>query len=200
MKDFLSKKDKHIIKYADAVMSKYRSLKYGINSCCHGKDLDLLTMRFELTEWQAALDYSALSERVRINYLTWLPISVEHEEMHDHHQHGSCYSEQLAPNSASMAYTYGGVHQNIIEVNAGGCITRINVNPEITINENGGAVSYHITPAQAVWSFTHGLGFNPNITTTDENGQEIVGVVDYVSSNSVTITFSQPVAGYAYLS
>ena len=201
MKDYLGNKTKHLSKFADAIMGKYRSLKYGINGCCHGKDLDLLTMRYELTEWQSALDYGALSERVRINYRSWLPVRVDFEEMHEHHHHhDSCYREQLAPNSATMAYTYGGTHQNVIEVNAGGCITTINVNPEININENTGAVSYHITPAQATWTFVHGLGFNPNITTTDENGQQIFGTVTYLNNTTVQITFSQPVAGWAYLS
>jgi hypothetical protein len=70
----------------------------------------------------------------------------------------------------------------------------------ININVNSGSKSYHVTPAAAVWTFVHNLGFNPNVTTTDESKQEIVGIVDYLNNNTIQITFSQPVAGYAYLS
>ena len=69
----------------------------------------------------------------------------------------------------------------------------------INITEGAGK-SYHISPAQAVWTFTHDLGFNPNVTTTDENGQQIYGTVTYLNNTTVEITFSQPVAGWAYLS
>lgn len=75
------------------------------------------------------------------------------------------------------------------------CYVNINVT-----NNYGGAKSYNVSPASALWSFNHNLEFNPNVTTTDEYGQEIVGIVTYTSTNSLSITFSSPVAGWAYLS
>lgn len=71
----------------------------------------------------------------------------------------------------------------------------INVNINIS-----GSKSFHVTTAQSVWLFSHNLGFNPNVTTTNEIGEEIVGLVDYVDSNTIQITFSEPVTGWAYLS
>jgi hypothetical protein len=68
------------------------------------------------------------------------------------------------------------------------------------INNNGEGKSFHITPAQSVWTLVHDLSFVPNVTTTDENGQEILGTVVYVNDTTITVTFSQPVAGWAYLS
>lgn len=60
--------------------------------------------------------------------------------------------------------------------------------------------SYHFTPAQTVWQIEHDFTFTPNVTTTDEFGQVIFGTIVYSSNRNITITFSQPVAGWAYLS
>jgi hypothetical protein len=68
------------------------------------------------------------------------------------------------------------------------------------INNNGVGKSFHITPPQTVWTLVHDLPFNPNVTTTDENGQEILGTVVYANDTTIIVTFSQPVSGWAYLS
>jgi len=69
----------------------------------------------------------------------------------------------------------------------------------INVNDVGGK-SYHITPPELVWSITHNFTFTPNVTTTDESGQEISGTVVYLNDKNITITFSEPVSGWAYLS
>lgn len=56
-----------------------------------------------------------------------------------------------------------------------------------------------MTPA-TVWSITHNLGFLPNVTAFDSAGTEIIGHIDHINQNSVTITFSSSNAGKAYLS
>lgn len=76
------------------------------------------------------------------------------------------------------------------------CYININISPEC----DKCTKSFNITPAQSVWTLVHNLGFNPNVTTTDESHQEIVGTIVYVNSNTLTVTFSQAVAGWAYLS
>jgi hypothetical protein len=73
----------------------------------------------------------------------------------------------------------------------------ININ---NITNIGVAKQYNITVASTVWVLNHNLGFNPNITTTDNNGQEIFGSVTYVNQNTISVTFSSPVTGWAYLS
>lgn len=73
----------------------------------------------------------------------------------------------------------------------------ININ---NITNIGVAKQYHIAVASSVWTFNHNLGFNPNITTTDDNGQEIFGSVTYINQNTISVTFSSPVTGWAYLS
>ena len=63
-------------------------------------------------------------------------------------------------------------------------------------------VSYtHIQgSASNVWYVTHNLGFYPNITVVDSGGTIYEGEIDYVSINSVTLTFSAAFSGKAYLS
>lgn len=55
------------------------------------------------------------------------------------------------------------------------------------------------TPA-TVWTIDHNLNGYPNVTAVDTGGARIVGTVDYVTANRVTITHATPYAGAAYLS
>lgn len=75
------------------------------------------------------------------------------------------------------------------------CYYNININ-----NYTGVGKSFHITPAASTWILVHDLEFSPNVATTDESGQEIQGTVVYVNDTTVNVIFSQPVAGWAYLS
>lgn len=70
----------------------------------------------------------------------------------------------------------------------------------INNNNVGAGATYNITPAKTVWVLTHALTFVPNVTTTDLVGQQIMGTVVYTNSTTITITFSTPVSGWAYLS
>jgi len=51
-----------------------------------------------------------------------------------------------------------------------------------------------------VWNIAHTLGFTPNITIVDDNGEVILCDLEYVSENSTIATFSEPISGTAYLS
>lgn len=50
-----------------------------------------------------------------------------------------------------------------------------------------------------IWSIVHELDFNPNVIVVDLNGNVIEGDYQY-SGNTITATFSQSIAGAAYLS
>jgi len=52
---------------------------------------------------------------------------------------------------------------------------------------------------EAAWTIEHGLNSFPSVTLTDADGNVIVAQVRYVDPNTVVVTFSQPVAGSAYL-
>jgi len=53
------------------------------------------------------------------------------------------------------------------------------------------------TPA-TTWSMNHGLNKKPSVTVVDSSGEKVVGLVDYVDLNNVTITFVNPASGDAY--
>jgi hypothetical protein len=62
-------------------------------------------------------------------------------------------------------------------------------------------VSYthqQITPL-SIWTITHGLQFSPNISVVDTAGNVIEGDYKY-NGNTIVATFSQQVAGTAFLS
>ena len=49
------------------------------------------------------------------------------------------------------------------------------------------------------WVIAHGLGRYPSIIVVDSSGEEVEGGVTYDSSNKITVRFSAPFGGYAYL-
>lgn len=54
-------------------------------------------------------------------------------------------------------------------------------------------------PAASVWVITHNLGKFPDITVFDSAGDECDGDVVHNSLSQVTVTFSAPFSGVAYL-
>lgn len=53
--------------------------------------------------------------------------------------------------------------------------------------------------ASATWNITHNLNKYPSVTITDSAGDEVEGEVRYNGANSLTVKFSAPFAGKAYL-
>lgn len=51
----------------------------------------------------------------------------------------------------------------------------------------------------AVWTISHGLDYFPTVDIKDSSNAELFGQVDYVDSDNLTITFSTPTTGTAYL-
>lgn len=64
----------------------------------------------------------------------------------------------------------------------------------------GGSYTHIQGVASAVWNINHGLGFFPNVTVVDSTNREVVGDVQYVDANNVTLTFAGAFSGKAYLS
>ena len=65
---------------------------------------------------------------------------------------------------------------------------------------SGGAYTHDQMTPDTVWSITHSLGFFPNVMSFDSAGTQIIGDVNHIDKNSMTITFSHSNAGKAYLS
>jgi hypothetical protein len=53
--------------------------------------------------------------------------------------------------------------------------------------------------ASASWSITHNLNKFPSITVIDSANRVVVGAVEYININSLTVTFTASFSGKAYL-
>lgn len=49
------------------------------------------------------------------------------------------------------------------------------------------------------WSITHPLGGRPSVTIVDSAGTQVIGQVNYHSDVLVTVSFTAPFSGFAYL-
>lgn len=65
--------------------------------------------------------------------------------------------------------------------------------PKVSYTHTQNAVSYN-------WVITHNLGYYPNVVVTDSAGTVVEVDISYPSTNEVTITLSQALSGFAYLS
>jgi len=53
--------------------------------------------------------------------------------------------------------------------------------------------------ASSTWSVTHNLDKFPSVSVVDSGNTAVVGSVEYINENELTITFSSPFSGYAYM-
>ena len=53
--------------------------------------------------------------------------------------------------------------------------------------------------ANAVWVITHGLDKRPSVTVIASSGDEVEGHIEYDTDDQITLTFSAPFSGVAYL-
>lgn len=209
MRNLLRQKDKYSKNFANSVYDEFRKTKYGIASCRKGGKLWLDEIRKEIIEYQSRDDGEALTQ-VSINHMGWLPVYYPaHDESCEYRPPWADMSKykihhcSRGPSSIGMSYVGQNSSTNLIEVNAGGCITRININPAITINNNNNSDFVFIqncADPQAIWNINHNLNIVPNVWAEDCNGDNISGVIDVVDNDTITLTFSSPVAGKAYLS
>jgi len=51
----------------------------------------------------------------------------------------------------------------------------------------------------SVWTIQHNLANYPGVTVVDSSGAVVVGDIEYIDSNNITITFGAAFGGIAYL-
>jgi hypothetical protein len=207
MRNLLQDKSKYYKVFADDVYNSFRKMRYGIHSGRHDSEYEVASIRKELVDWQSNADNDALTQ-TSISYYGWLPVTytstdetiVFSSDINDPYRYLKLCSTN--PVNVGVSYNYGtNSNQNLIDVNTGGCVTRINLNPAITINNSQTAqYTFHQQTPSATWTITHSLGFVPNVLTMNESGQEIMGAVSSATITTLVIQFSEPVTGYAYLS
>jgi hypothetical protein len=64
----------------------------------------------------------------------------------------------------------------------------------------GGSYTHTQSTASSTWTIAHNLGFSPAVSVVDSGGNHVIGDVNYVSVNVLTVSFSAPFGGLAYLS
>lgn len=82
----------------------------------------------------------------------------------------------------------------LIHVNMGGCEIKL----KVTSRPDNYAHVQSIPSTN--WVIKHNLGYNPVVRTENALGVDMEGVITHDTVNQLTITFSQPVTGTAYLS
>lgn len=106
-----------------------------------------------------------------------------------------------APGSSNTVYYYG---QKIVVVGDASADLYI-IQPDGTLKPAGGSGDGDKTfvftqaSAEAVWEIQHNLGKYPSVTTVDSADTVVVGSVEYIDLNNLTITFSAAFSGKAYL-
>jgi hypothetical protein len=64
---------------------------------------------------------------------------------------------------------------------------------------HGGTTTHTQGSASATWTITHNLNKFPSVTIVDSEEEQVFGVVDYQSANTIVLTFSAAISGKAYL-
>ena len=198
----MSNNSKLYIRFANAVQAKFQEERYGITPCCEPKSLEELEMKRDLCEWKALQGSDALDD-TQIRYFANLPIYVDEKLGSASNNSHYRYAGSASNRSATVTYNTGANgEENIIEINAGGAVTKINLNSVINIDNTSIQKYMHTQEvASTIWTIEHNLGFVPgNELVTDTEGNEIEGVTRVVDVNTIQIEFSEPVAGYAYVS
>jgi len=206
MRNLLPKKVEHYKVFAEVVTGIFKKRRYGIASAKQYTPVDTALMRKQIVDWQANEDAGALTT-ASLSYTTWLPVTYLENNTTMGLSSTGYYQcpTQVAPSGISLGYNYpGGNAANIIDVNASGCVTRINLNPTVNINNTStGSTAqfvYEQLTAATTWTINHGLGFRPNFYTIDSSGVNIIGNVDSATLTTLVLSFSKPVSGFAYLS
>jgi len=202
MSNILLYKDRYREEFADCIVEKYKLIQYGIQCAPTNVNSDLAYIRNEILGWAKNEDGGALTH-VSVAYMSWLPVTFDGNPaayIGGFNTTGQCSGGINPLCNLAMSYPTANGNVNIIDVNVGGCCTRINVNPNIIVNNGGGSYQYHITSASAIWTINHNLGFVPNVLTTNDVGNEIHGVVTLINAYTVVVEFSTAVTGFIYLS
>ena len=55
------------------------------------------------------------------------------------------------------------------------------------------------TVSSSTWSITHNLNKYPSVSVVDSSNEEVIGEVQHINSNSLTVKFSAPFSGKAFL-
>lgn len=93
-----------------------------------------------------------------------------------------------------------GVETDTKKIKIGDGITQWNNLDYMKVDAANIAYTHTQNALLSVWQINHNLTFKPNVLITDYNGNVLEGDIEYVGSNQIIVTLSEPYIGYAYLS
>jgi hypothetical protein len=90
--------------------------------------------------------------------------------------------------------------QNVVQPIASPVVEVVSKGIQGPPGQSGGFYTHEQAVASDTWVIPHFLGYFPAVTVIDSAGDEVEGAITYTNQNTVTITFSAPFTGTAYLS
>ena len=60
--------------------------------------------------------------------------------------------------------------------------------------------TYEKQANSTLWAINHNLSFRPNVVVIDYGQNNVECDIAHIDENNLTLTFSEPISGYAYLS
>ena len=166
-------KDQLETKFAQAVYREFKQKRFGLTPCCFTTLSDLKIQK-ELSDWES-LNAQDLTVSTDINLAL------------------ACSNDDLL---ATVDFTVNQVYLDSI-------INRIEVLENVNITNNIDEKDLHYTHIQSVpstlWTIEHNLNKLASVRIEDADGNDVIGEIDYVSTNKLIINFVIPVLGKAYL-
>lgn len=187
MKNIIADKDNLSEKFADAVFTIFKQVRFGISSCSRTTDINRLRAVLSLANWQSKLESNIVNE-------TDVTIIADMPAFQNSRPFIIGGLNQSHKTTVHLEYT--NEEGETIEVDSDGCKTTIIVPPS---SSKQGFEFVQGTPL-AEWTIAHNLGFIPNVRIENLNGENIDGIVTVVNINTIQINFSSATAGKAYLS
>jgi hypothetical protein len=171
-----------------AAFDETRKKRFGISGCCGDLDIQKAQAELDLAKWLEKECKEGVQE-VQVRGVTTSPIFL-----------GTPVGGSGTVVEGVYQYNSDG-NETVIEVNANGSITRINLGPVETSGATSDQYTHHQATPSDVWVIQHNLGFVPgNEFIVNPDGDEIDGVTKLIDVNTIQIQFSEPVTGSAYLS
>ena len=78
--------------------------------------------------------------------------------------------------------------------------TAVTMTGAVTANgESLTSFTHNQTTTATSWTITHNMGKHPSVTVVDSANSYVIGNIEYISSNSLTVSFKNAFKGKAYL-
>ena len=74
------------------------------------------------------------------------------------------------------------------------------VNPTSIVSPSVISFKYEKQSPATEWNITHSLGFRPSVNVMDYGSNNVECDIEHINENSLKLTFSEVISGYAYLS